>query len=51
MGVDPFVYVYVGNSKENYDHLHEFVKTKVDENIFKGVSIIYKGKLYDYSLK
>ena len=45
------MYVYVGNSKENYDHLHEFVKTKVDENIFKGVSIIYKGKLYDYSLK
>lgn len=48
---DPYIYVYVGSSKENYDHLNEFVRTKVDDNIFKGVSIIYRGKLYDYSLK
>lgn len=48
---DPYIYVYVGNSKENYDKLHKFVRTKVDENIFKGVSIIYRGKLYDFSLK
>lgn len=48
---DPYIYVYVGNSKENYDKLHKFVRTKVDEKIFKGVSIIYKGKLYDFSLK
>lgn len=48
---DPYIYVYVGNPKENYDKLHKFVITKVDEKIFKGVSIIYRGKLYDFSLK
>ncbi len=48
---DPYIYVYVGDKNENYDGLHKFVKTVVDENIFKGVSIIYRGKVYDYSLK
>ena len=48
---DPYIYVYVGNAKENYDNLHKLIRTKVDEKIYKGVSIIYKGKLYDFSLK
>lgn len=48
---DPYIYVYVGNAKENYDDIHPFVRTKVDEKIYKGVSIIYRSKLYDFSLK
>lgn len=49
--VDPYVYVYVGSNRENYDSVDEFVRTKVDTNIFRGISIVYRGKLYDYSLK
>ncbi len=48
---DPYIYVYVGSKDENYDAIHEFIRTKVDENIFRGICIVYKGKLYDYSLK
>lgn len=49
--VDPYIYVYVGSNNENYDSVDEFIRTKVDENIFRGISIVYRGKLYDYSLK
>lgn len=49
--LDPFIYVYVGNTNENYDNVHSYIRTKVDESIYKGFSIIYKGRLYDYSLK
>ena len=49
--VDPYVYVYVGTKDENYDSIDRFIRTKVDSNIFRGVSIVYKSKLYDYSLK
>lgn len=49
--VDPYIYVYVGTPLENFDSLHPFIKTKVDDTIYKGICIIYKGKLYDYSLK
>ena len=48
---DPYIYIYVGDSKENYDKLHPFIRTKVDDHIVKGISIIYRGKLYDFSLK
>lgn len=48
---DPYVYVYVGNENENFDDIHPFVRTKVDKAIYKGIFIVYRGKLYDYSLK
>jgi hypothetical protein len=48
---DPFIYIYVGSKNENYDTIHPFIRTRVDEKIYKGISIIYRGKLYDYSLK
>lgn len=47
---DPYVYVYVGDKKENYNNLNSYIKTKYDESIFKGFKIIYRGKLYDYSI-
>lgn len=50
-GVDPYIYVYVGNSSVKYDFIHPFVKTCVDEHIYRGVSIVYKKRLYDFSLK
>lgn len=49
--VDPYVYVYVGSKDENYDSIDTFIRTKIDKNIYRGVSIVYKSKLYDYSLK
>ena len=48
--IDPHVYVYVGNDKENYNDMSKFIKTVKDESIFKGLKIMYRGKLYDYSL-
>lgn len=47
---DPKIIVYVGNKNENYDHLSKLVKTKVDKNIYRGIKISYRGKIYDYSL-
>ena len=47
---DPMIYVYVGNKKENYDHIDKRVKTIYDKNVYKGIKIIYKNKMYDYSL-
>lgn len=47
---DPTVYVKVGDVKENYDYLGDYVKTIYDDKICKGIMIIYKNKLYDFSL-
>jgi len=48
--LDPHVYVYVGDKNLNYDNLNEYVRTEFDDSIFKGFKIIYRGKLYDYSI-
>ena len=48
--LDPHVYVYVGDKNLNYDNLNEYIKTVFDDSIFRGFKIIYRGKLYDYSL-
>ena len=48
--LDPYIYIYVGNRNENYNYLNEYIKTKFDDSIFKGFKIIYRGKLYDYSI-
>lgn len=47
---DPTIYVRVGDKNQNYNKLDNLIKTVYDENICKGVLIIYKNKLYDYSL-
>lgn len=47
---DPYIHVYISNnSKINNDN--DFVKIEVDNSIYRGMNIIYKGKLYDYSLR
>lgn len=47
---DPTIYVIVGKTKDNYDYLDKRIKTVHSEKIYKGMRIIYKNKMYDYSL-
>ena len=47
---NPSITVYVGNKNENYDYLSEHIKTIYSKDIYKGIKIIYKNKIYDYSL-
>lgn len=47
---DPNVYVYVGDKSVNYDKLDERIKTIYNSKIYKGIKIVYKNILYDFSL-
>lgn len=47
---NPYITVYVGNKNDNYDELSKYVTTKYSEDIYKGIKIVYKNKIYDYSL-
>ncbi len=47
---DPTIKVLVGNKKENYNKYGKHVKTIYDDNIYRGIKIIYKDKIYDFSL-
>lgn len=46
----PQVLVYVGRKDENYDYLSKYIKTVYSKDIYKGIKIIYRKKIYDYSL-
>ena len=46
----PYVLVYVGKKDENYDSLSKYVKTIYSKGIYKGIKIVYRKKIYDYSL-
>lgn len=46
----PNIMVYVGTRSENYDHLSKYIKTIYSKDIYKGIRIIYRKKIYDYSL-
>ena len=46
----PKVVILVGNKHENYDHLSEYIETKYNDKIYRGIKIIYKNKVYDFSL-
>lgn len=46
----PTVFVYVGSKSENYDYLSQYVKTIYSKDIYKGIRIIYRKCIYDYSL-
>lgn len=47
---NPTILVYVGDKQENYDHLNKHIKTKYTNDIFKGIRVVYKNKMYDFSL-
>jgi hypothetical protein len=46
----PIIYIKVGNKYENYDKINPNIKTIYDEKVYTGILIIYKSKIYDYSL-
>lgn len=46
----PKVVILVGNKHENYDHLSEYIETKYNDKIYRGIKIVYKNKVYDFSL-
>lgn len=48
--LDPYVYISVGDKSENYNDMNEYIRTEFDDSIFKGIRIVYRGKLYDYSI-
>lgn len=47
---DPYIYVEVGDKKLNFDYLSERIKTQYNEKIYRGIMIVYRNKMYDYSL-
>ena len=46
----PKIIILVGNKYENYDHLSEYIETKYNDKIYRGIKIVYKNKVYDFSL-
>lgn len=46
----PCIEIQVSNSKQNYNHLSKYIKTVVNDSIYKGIRIVYKNKVYDFSL-
>lgn len=47
---DPTITIYVSNKRENYDYLSKHIKTVVADDIYSGIKIVYKDKIYDFSL-
>ncbi|MCI6266539.1 MAG: hypothetical protein MR598_06835 [Erysipelotrichaceae bacterium] len=47
---NPNILVYVGKKDENYDYLSKYVKTIYSKDIYRGIKIIYRKRIYDYSL-
>lgn len=47
---NPMIIIYVSNKKENYDYLSKYIKTIVSDDIYSGIKIVYKNKVYDFSL-
>lgn len=47
---NPKVTILVGNKSENYDHLNKYIETVYNDKIYRGIKIIYKNKIYDFSL-
>lgn len=47
---DPSIYIEVGNKKVNYNYIDKNIVTIFNDDIYKGIRIIYKNKIYDYSL-
>lgn len=47
---DPTVTVLVPSKNINFDHIDGKIKTRVSDNIYKGIKILYRNKVYDFSL-
>ncbi len=46
----PYIEVYVSSSRYNFDSLSKYVRTIVSDDIYKGIKIVFKNKVYDFSL-
>ncbi len=46
----PYIVIQVGNRNENYDQYSEYIKTIYNDKIYRGIKIIYRNKVYDFSL-
>lgn len=46
----PYIIIQVGNINENYDHISKYIKTFYNDKIYRGIKIIYRNKIYDFSL-
>lgn len=47
---DPIIYVLVGDKNISFDDVSDKVKTVYSEEVYKGIKIVYKNDIYDYSL-
>ena len=47
---NPTITIYVATKRENYDYLSKYIKTIVSDDIYSGIKIVYKDKIYDFSL-
>ena len=47
---NPNITFYLSNKKENYDYLSKYIKTVVSDDIYSGIKIVYRDKVYDFSL-
>ena len=47
---DPHIYLTTSEDNKIFDNLNELIVTKKDKSIIKGMKILYKGKIYDFSL-
>lgn len=46
----PKIKILVGSKNENYDHLSKYIETIFNDKIYRGIKIIYRNKIYDFSL-
>lgn len=46
----PKIRILVGSKNENYDHLSKYIETIFNDKIYRGIKIIYRNKVYDFSL-
>lgn len=46
----PYIVIQVGNKQENYDHISDYIRTVYNDKIYRGIKIIYRNKIYDFSL-
>ena len=47
---NPRILILVGNKNENYNYLSNYIETVYNDKIYRGIKIVYRGKIYDFSL-
>ena len=47
---NPEIKIITGTKNVNYNHLNKYINTVFDSNITEGFKIVYRGRVYDYSI-